>query len=114
MKINGREYKLPELNFNTMCTLEDMGVSLVEMDKKVLSTVRGFLALAMDGDMEKAGMEIEKHMTEGGKIDPIMEEINKAVSESGFQALSQNQKTEHAESQNQESEEEQIRKNTAA
>lgn len=28
MKINGTEYTMPELNFNTMCKLEDMGVSL--------------------------------------------------------------------------------------
>ena len=54
MKINGTEYTMPELNFNTMCKLEDMGVSLTEMDQKVLTTVRGFLALAMDDDMEKA------------------------------------------------------------
>ena len=56
MKINGTEYTMPELNFNTMCKLEDMGVSLTEMDQKVLTTVRGFLALAMGDDMEKAGM----------------------------------------------------------
>lgn len=54
MKINGTEYTMPELNFNTMCKLEDMGVSLTEMDQKVLTTVRGFLALAMDDDLEKA------------------------------------------------------------
>ena len=84
MKINGSEYKLPELNFNAMCRLEDMGISLYEMDKRVLSTVRGFLALAMDDDMERAGVEIENHLAGGGSIDVIMDEINKAVNESGF------------------------------
>ena len=88
MKINGTEYTMPELNFNTMCKLEDMGVSLTEMDQKVLTTVRGFLALAM----EKAGMEIEQHLASGGSLDPLMESINKAVNESGFfRALSQSQ-----------------------
>ena len=92
MKINGTEYTMPELNFNTMCKLEDMGVSLTEMDQKVLTTVRGFLALAMDDDMEKAGMEIEQHLASGGSLDPLMESINKAVNESGFfRALSQSQ-----------------------
>lgn len=84
MVINGKEYRIPELNFNTMCMLEDMGLSLVDMDKRVLSTVRGFLALAMDGDFEKAGEELENHLTYGGDLDGMMEEINKAVSESGF------------------------------
>lgn len=92
MKINGTEYTMPELNFNTMCKLEDMGVSLTEMDQKVLTTVRGFLALAMGDDMEKAGMEIEQHLASGGSLDPLMESINKAVNESGFfRALSQSQ-----------------------
>ena len=50
MKINDREYTIPELNFNAMCELEDLGASFSEMDKKVLSTVRAFLALAMGGD----------------------------------------------------------------
>ena len=92
MKINGTEYTMPDLNFNTMCKLEDMGVSLTEMDQKVLTTVRGFLALAMEDDMEKAGMEIEQHLASGGSLDPLMESINKAVNESGFfRALSQSQ-----------------------
>lgn len=89
MIINNKEYKLPELNFNTICMLEDMGLSLTEMDKKVLSTVRGFLALAMDGDEEKAGREMEMHLANGGDLNEMMEEINRAVQTSGFfQALS--------------------------
>ena len=47
MKINNSEYRIPELNFNAMCALEELGASFTEMDKKVLSTVRAFLALAM-------------------------------------------------------------------
>lgn len=103
MKINGTEYKLPELNFNAMCRLEDMGISLYEMDKRVLSTVRGFLALAMDDDMERAGVEIEKHLSGGGSIDVIMDDINKAVNESGFfRSLNQGKKEGNQESQGKE------------
>lgn len=88
MKINGNEYKIPELNFNTMCMLEDMGLSLTNMDKKVLGTVRAFLALAMDGDEKKAGAEIEAHLINGGNLEEFMSEINEAVQNSGFfQAL---------------------------
>lgn len=84
MIINDKEYRIPELDFNAMCKLEDMGISLTEMDKKVLTTIRGFMALAIDGDMETAGNELEKHLASGGSMEPIMEDINKAVSESGF------------------------------
>lgn len=90
MIINGNTYHIPELDFNAMCKLEDMGVSLIGMDKKLLSTVRGFLALAMGGDMEKAGKEMEAHLIGGGSLDGFMSEINKAVQSSGFfRALSQ-------------------------
>lgn len=88
MIINGSKYTIPELDFNAMCMLEDMGVSLTEMDRKVLSTVRGFLALAMGGDHDKAGREMEAHLASGGSLDELVSEVNRAVSESGFfQAL---------------------------
>lgn len=92
MKINDREYTIPELNFNAMCELEDLGASFSEMDKKALSTVRAFLALAMGGDAEKAGKEIEAHIASGGKFDDIMQDINRAVEESGFFGLSRRER----------------------
>lgn len=103
MLINGKEYKIPELNFNTMCTLEDMGVVLTDMEKKILTTVRGFIGIAMGGDLEKAGSELEEHLASGESIEPIVAEINKAVNESGFfQALSQSQTQGHTESERKE------------
>lgn len=94
MIINNIGYTLPELNFNTMCQLEEMGIALTDMDKKVLTTVRGFLALAMDGDIEKAGKELEQHLSKGGSLDQMLQEINKAVETSGFfRALSQGRQT---------------------
>lgn len=88
MKINNKEYTIPELSFNAMCKLEDMGVNFADMEKKTLSTVRGFLALAMDGNLDKAGTELEKHLASGGNIEEVVTEIGKAVEKSGFfQAL---------------------------
>lgn len=106
MNINGKTYKVPELDFNAMCELEDMGVVLTDMDKKVLTTVRGFLALSMGTDMETAGKELGEHLASGGTIDDMVKEINKAVSESGFfQALSQSKTKGITESKKQETEE---------
>ena len=84
MKINNKNYTIPELNYNTLCDLEDMGVSLAEMDKKIFSTIRGFLALTMNNDYEKAGEEIEAHLKNGGSLDDAVKDIAKAVDQSGF------------------------------
>ena len=100
MTINGNKYKIPELTFNSMCELEDMGIALTTLDKKPMATIRGFIALAV-GDTDKAGKELEAHITSGGKLDEILEEIQKAVSESGFfrsLAAGQTQKTPTGES----------------
>lgn len=98
MLINEKNYTLPELNFNAMCRLEEMGINLADMDKKVLTTVRGFLALAMDGDFVTAGKELEIHLAKGGNLDQMVREISKAVENSGFfRGLSQStQKKEEA------------------
>jgi len=84
MRINNTEYKIPELNFNTICALEDMGVSLGSVDAKAFSTVRALLALSMDGDIAKAGNELEAHIMAGGKLDELINEFTKAMEDSGF------------------------------
>lgn len=104
MKLNGKEFKIPELNFNTMCQLEDMGISLSEMDKKPMAAIRGFISLAIGGDLEMAGKELEMHIINGGKLDDIMQEVVKAVNESGFfRALSQTTTKETSTSKDKES-----------
>ncbi len=88
MIINGKKYVLPELSFNTMCRLEEMGASLSEIGQKPMAAIRAFTALAV-GTPEKAGEELEKHLTDGGDLKEIVDEITRAVNESGFfQALS--------------------------
>ncbi len=99
MKINGKTYKMPELSFNTMCQLEDMGISLADFEKKPMAAIRGFLALAI-GDTETAGRELEAHIISGGDFTEIVEEITKAVQESGFfRALSAKQTQQRNESE---------------
>lgn len=92
MIINGKEYHLPKLSFNTMCRLEEMGVSLTELNKMPMATIRAFAALAI-GSIDKAGEELEKHLISGGELTDILDEIKTAVNESGFfQALGRKNK----------------------
>ena len=83
MKINGKDYKLPEFTFETMCELENYGMSLTSINEKPLSAIRAFAALAI-GDKQKANIELEEHFKNGGDITEITEEIQKSLSESGF------------------------------
>ena len=83
MILNGKTYQIPELTFNAVCRLEELGVSLTEIDKKPMAAIRGFIALAT-GSLESAGNELEAHILSGGKLEEITQEITKAVSGSGF------------------------------
>lgn len=84
MIINEREYKVPPITFNSICELERAGVDFSDMDGKSLSTLRGFLAFAMGTDPVSAGQELEEHLSNGGDLGQIVEEIAEAVNNCGF------------------------------
>lgn len=84
MKINGKEYNVKEIDFNTMCELEDNGVSISDMEKKPFSVIRGFLAVIMNVDHTTAGKELSEHIEKGGSIEKLANEISNLVENSGF------------------------------
>lgn len=87
-KVNGTEYKAKPFDFNLMCDLEDMGVSLEEMGNKKMSTIRAYFALCAGKGSEFAGKEINAHFVSEGKFDDIIEAMNKEMEISDFfQAL---------------------------
>lgn len=95
MKVNGKTYKLPVIDFNAICELEDMGFSVSDMSKKPLSASRAFLALCLNGDVKTAGAELEAHLSAGGTFDELMKEIGAAMTDSGFfRSLAKNKETE--------------------
>lgn len=99
MIINGKNYKIPEFSFETICDLEDYGVSLTSLTEKPMKTVRAFAALAI-GDAKTASREIEEHIKNGGNLTEFVEEIQRSISESGFfQSLVARTETENAASQ---------------
>lgn len=82
MIINGKELKL-EITFNTICQLEDMGVSLGE-DRKTMSMLRGFVAIGLGISPDEAGTEIEKFVEDGGDITELVKVMSDAMENSGF------------------------------
>ena len=100
--LNGKEYKSKELDYNTACDLEDMGVSLEMANTRPMSMVRAYFACCADISKEAAGKEIEAHIVAGGKLDDVIE----VESSSFFRALNKTAETEDAENTSEQGKEE--------
>ena len=93
--INGKRYTARPFDFNTVCDLEDNGVSLAEMSKKPMSMARAYFALCLNGDKEKAGKEIQAHIQAGGNFNELYTVMGEEMNASDFfQALNKNQEQE--------------------
>ena len=85
--INGREYRIPEVDFDAICNLEEHGVYLLNMDRKNPKTatmLRGIVSWIMDVEPERASKEIQEHIQNGGDIGEILSAVTRAVTHSGF------------------------------
>lgn len=104
--LNGKKYKSKELDFNAMCDLEDMGVSMVDIKSKNMSLIRAYLAFCGNISAEEAGNEIMLHLKNGGKFDEIMEGLKEAIENSDFfRFLKERAEEEDSESETEKSEE---------
>ena len=91
--INGKRYTAKPFDFNTVCDLEDSGISLAEMAKKPMSMARAYFSLCFKGSTEDAGKEIQAHIVSGGDFTDLYEAMGAEMNESDFfQAL--NKRTE--------------------
>lgn len=105
--ISGKEYIAKEFDFNTVCDLEDLGVSLEDMDEKPMSMMRAYFQLCAGVNKIEAGMLLQKHLISGGKMDELTKAMSAAMEESDFfQALSQKAKEGAAEMQGEAKQEE--------
>ena len=99
--INGKRYNAKPFNYNTVCNLEDNGVSIADMSKKPMSMARAYFALYFGGDIDKAGDEIDAHVQNGGDLNEIYTVIGEEINDSGFfQALSKKTEEETPEVEN--------------
>lgn len=94
-KINGKEYKAKAFDFNMICDLEDMGVSIEKAQEKPMSMMRAYFALCAGKGSEYAGKEIEAHVIAGNDFTEIMEVMGGEMEKSDFfRALSKTAETE--------------------
>ena len=82
--VNGKEYKAKAFDFNLVCDLEDMGVSLQEASNKPMSMVRAYFGLCAEKGKEYAGKEMEAHIVGGGTFDDIVNVMSEEMEKSDF------------------------------
>lgn len=86
IKINNKNYTVPQLGFGHMTQMEDMGFSVTDMlrKQKVFSMTTAFVGVVVDCDRQEAEHLIEQHVLGGGDIMDIANAFNQAVDQSGF------------------------------
>ena len=103
--INGKEYKSKMVDFNFVCDLEDMGVSIVDGNAKNMSLIRGYFGLCAGISKEKAGKEIQDHLKNGGKLEDFSDVLKEELENSEFfQSLREGAEEDNAENPEKESE----------
>lgn len=82
--INGRQYTAAEVDFNFICDLEDMGISIKSFNSKPTAVARAYFALCANVSKEVAGAELQAHMLKGGKLEELYEVLGAQIEESDF------------------------------
>lgn len=93
MKINGKDYDAPVLNFGAMCELERWGLQIGDLSSRPLGFLAGYVGLAIGGDLAAGESAIDEHLKGGGNLEEISDVLNKAVDESGFFKATAGEKT---------------------
>lgn len=84
--INGKEYAIPELTYNTIADLDEKyGLNLFGGLDGIspFSIARSFFALCTR-NKEIAGNELQEHLLNGGSFDELLDDVQKAMENSGF------------------------------
>lgn len=101
--VNGKEYKAKDFDFNLVCDLEDMGISLEKANEKPMSMVRAYFAFCAGKGKAFAGREMQEHMVNGGSFEDVTKAMSEAMENSDFfralQKTAENQMEETAEGQ---------------
>jgi hypothetical protein len=99
IKINDRRVVAADVDFNFIAMLSENNINLNEMGKKMLPTIRVYVAYSMGVDVETAGALINQHMVNGGTLEDITKVFMQKCEDSDFfRAISENDQTETTES----------------
>lgn len=85
--INNKTYDVPKLDFDTVCQLEENGISLLAMNDrnpKIATMLRAFAAWIIGCSPQQASAEIQAHLEKGGNITDLLTAITDALNDSGF------------------------------
>lgn len=85
--INNKTYDVPTLDFDTVCQLEENGISLLAMNDrnpKIATMLRAFAAWIIGCSPQAASAEIQAHLEAGGNISELLSAITTALNDSGF------------------------------
>jgi len=85
--INNKTYNVPNLDFDTVCQLEENGISLLAMNDKnpkIATMLRAFTAWIIGCSPQQASAEIQAHLEAGGNIADLLTAITTALNDSGF------------------------------
>lgn len=103
-KVNGIEYKAKPFDFNLVCDLEDMGITMSNMAGRSTSLIRAYFGLCSGLGKEDAGKEIEQQFIKYGDLNEISEALNKEMETSDFfRSLTERAKETNAEGEKAES-----------
>ena len=86
VKINNKNYDVPELTFRHFTKMEEQGFSIVDafQKKQFMLMAMGFTCAVTGADRDEAERLLEQHVLGGGNIGDIVAAFNKAVGESDF------------------------------
>lgn len=86
VKINNKNYDVPELTFKHFTKMEEQGFSIVDafQKKQMMLMAMGFTCAVTGLDREEAEDLLEQHVLGGGDIRNIVNTFGKAINESDF------------------------------
>lgn len=83
-KINEKEYVAKPFDFNLICDLEDMGITINSASKKPMAMIRAYFAVCAGLPKDVVGKELEAHMIKGGSFDDIFNAMSDEMENSDF------------------------------
>ena len=87
IKLNDKEYTMPEIDFNAICELSELGVDVMNpetLSKHPIPTARAVVAWITGENLTTAGNLIQTHLIAGGDIAHVLTGFIGGIEDSGF------------------------------